>query len=61
MAKNKPAASLPQPEMLYERNRPGGESRDERTDLATDHSGELTAARGLPVNDRNDAEAAHEH
>jgi protein tyrosine phosphatase (PTP) superfamily phosphohydrolase (DUF442 family) len=61
MAKNKPAASLPQPEMLYERNRPGSESRDETTDLTADHSGELEAPRGLSVNDRNDPEAAHEH
>jgi protein tyrosine phosphatase (PTP) superfamily phosphohydrolase (DUF442 family) len=60
MSKNKPASVLPQPEMLYERNRPGAEPMETTGEEAPRESFGRTVPGQSPVNERSTEEAAHE-
>jgi protein tyrosine phosphatase (PTP) superfamily phosphohydrolase (DUF442 family) len=60
MSKNKPASVLPQPEMFYERNRPGTLPVDTTGDRAAQESTSQRAPGHRRANDRGIEEAAHE-
>lgn len=60
MAKNKPAAALPQPEMLYEHNQPGAEPRESAGDEASADSSSGSRSGDLPGDERSIEETAHE-
>ena len=60
MSKNKPASVLPQPEMLYERNRPGGDPVDPTGDAASHESTGQALPRHRSLNEASIGEAAHE-
>jgi protein-tyrosine phosphatase len=60
MSKNKPASVLPQPEMLYERNRPGGDPVDPTGDAASHESTSQALPRHRSLNEASIGEAAHE-
>jgi protein tyrosine phosphatase (PTP) superfamily phosphohydrolase (DUF442 family) len=60
MVKNKPAAALPQPEMLYEHNRPEGEPTFSAGDAASADSSDSRGSGEQPGDERSIEEAAHE-
>ncbi len=60
MAKNKPASSLPQPEMLYEHNRSGGAATDLKDLEPPPEPAATTVPTHRSANARSIEEAAHE-